>query len=568
MSSFHLARRSALFVATVGVLVCSSSGAFAGTLQGRLVDSLTGTPIPGANVRVLGTHRETETDESGSWKFELPEGEYEIAFDKTLGGESHQFRLIRQRVPQDKPADSTLSTTYYLERGAERLNRPRGTPVERIDHPSNRDRGPIDLDDALGDREARPGALTLPDQLPRTIRVARYENPENCSNSIVAIEEVRLDEYVRGVLPPEIGVFQNLNNIEETYKAFGLAAKSYGLYFMLVYGPNNRRTTSTPKPPNDYTWYHIDDTPCNQRYSDKRLTITTQAIDTQAGRILVKEGAPDTLDQYEYAASCGEHGTRPEYQDTIIDDTTPTQSCVGDWCGHDTCAGHEDHPEVSGSDSCLVRGICQWGAAEWAEAGKNYEWMLDHYQPNLQIRRAWDGDGEETVELKGYVHTDPDDVMGTGLAGSTVELSGGGRTTTNSDGKYAFSDVELSRGTVTVTASKEGYESHQTSKTLMAGQTNWASIRLVPTDGAGEPDEDNDSGPRPDTNVGSENGDAGSDSTGRDAGRFGGLGPLVTNSGAGRSSGCSCSTSTGSGGPAPLAVLACMIGLGCALRRW
>jgi len=550
-------RRAVLSISAGTVLVLWASVASAGTLQGRLVDSLTGTPIPGAEVRVLGTERRTRTDADGSWSFELPDGEYELAFHKRLGDRHYRMRLVRQRVPQYKPADSTIATPYYLRRGARKVARPRGAPVDRIDHPSARDRGSIDLGEQWTRPPADESALTLPESAPRTIRVARYENPENCNNTIVAIEEIPLDEYVRGVLPPEIGVFRNLDNIEETYETFGLAAKSFGLYFMLVYGPENRRTTESPKPPNGFNWYHIDDTPCNQRYSDQRLQITTRAADSQAGRILVKQGAPDTLDRFEYAASCGHHGTRPEYQDAIVPDEPPTESCVGDWCGHESCAGHEDHPQVSGSDRCLVRGICQWGAAEWAEAGRDFRWILDHYQPNLQIRRLWEGDRTATVELKGFVHTDPSDVPGSGVPEATVELESGETTRTDSRGLYSFPEIEVSRDSATVTASKSEFETARTSVELTPGRTNWASIHIERAEGV----ERADAGTRTDSGPPL---DAASDAT--TPGRYGGLGPLVTRSAGGRSSGCSVPPHRDT--PVPLRYVVFGAFVGIAVRRF
>jgi len=557
-----------LVASTLGIVLCTAAVATAGTLEGRLVDGLTGTPVPDATVRVLGTFRQTTTDADGSWSFDLPEGDYELAFDKTLGDRHYHFRLVNQRVPQHKPAEATLSTTHYLEQGFERTARPRGAPVERLDHPSDRDRGPVDLGDWSGDESAaRAAPHTIPDSAPRTIRVARYDDPENCSNSIVAIEEMPLDEYVRGVLPPEIGVFQRLDNVEETYKAFGLAAKSYGLYFMLVYDSENRRRTSGPKPPDNYNWYHIDDTPCNQRYSDKRLAITTRAVDTQAGRLLVKDGAPNTLDKYEYAASCGGHGTRPEYQQTIVDDSPPTTSCVNDWCRHTSCAGHEDHPQVSGTDDCLVRGICQWGAAEWAEAGKNYQWILDHYQPNLQIRELWDTEEDERVDLEGFVHSDPTDAMGSGISDATVELAGGEQTTTNADGRYTFSGIAVSRGSVTVSASKAGFESNQKTAQLTAGETNWISIRLRSAGGNGA--ETADTGTRSTADTGmttSADPIDGDEDTAEEEPRFGGLGPLVTSSGTGQSAGCGCSRIR-TDLPSLPTLLFVLVGIGIGLRR-
>jgi hypothetical protein len=263
------------------------------------------------------------------------------------------------------------------------------------------------------------------------------------------------------------------------YKAFAIAAKSYGLFFMLNYDADNRRTTSA-KPPNDYTWFHIDDTACNQRYADDRLTITTEAAISVANKIMVKRGEPNTLDKLEYAASCGKHGTQPEYNDKtqLVPDNAPESPCVGSWCGHNTCAGHEDNPALAGSDRCLVRGVCQWGSASWGASSKDYIWMLDHYQPNLEIRDL-SVMGDPKVQLTGYAFTNSDDILNSGVANASITLSDGQTTVTDDQGTYLFSEVLFSLGTVTVSASAPGYAMASKDKLLEAGVTNWASLLLV-----------------------------------------------------------------------------------------
>ncbi|MFB6372210.1 MAG: SpoIID/LytB domain-containing protein, partial [Bradymonadaceae bacterium] len=388
---------------------------------------MTGTPIREATIRVLGTDKIETTDEDGHWQFELPEGTYELEVEVTLGDDHHEFRVVNQRVPQYKEADTRLPTTHFLDRGVPARERPLGAPVPRIDDPAVPDGGEVDLTDLPRiPPETGPRDYTIPDSPPMTIRVAIRDDHSTCRNSpIVAIEEMPLDEYVKGVLAPEIGVFRNQTNAIEVFKAFAPAAKSYGLWFLLRYGPGNRRSVSNPKPPHDYEWFHIDNTPCNQRYSDMRFETSDRGADAMKDKLLVKEGAPDTLDKFEYAASCGGHGTRPEYQNAIVSDDSSTHSCVGDWCGHDDCAGHADHPNVDDScGCCLVRGICQWGALEWAESGRDGSWILDHYQPNL-VLRSFGQNQPMSVELTGFVHTNPDDIAGSGLSEATVSLSDG-----------------------------------------------------------------------------------------------------------------------------------------------
>jgi len=528
------------FVATLLAATALPATVLAGTLEGRLTDSITGTPIPEATVRVLGTDDTATTDAEGRWSFELPEGEYELEIEAPLGDETETFRVVNQHVPQYKEADTHLPTDHFLEEGVPRRSHPLGAPVPRIDHPSTHG-GTYDLDD-LPDAgpEAAPDRYTLPDSPPVTIRVARRENEETCRSPVVAIEEVPLEEYARGVLAPEIGVFRNQPGASEVFEAFAPAARSYALWFVLRHLAGNRRTVDEPKPPRGHEWFHLDDTPCNQRYSDTRFDSTDRAAEARSGEILVKEGAPDTIDKFEYAASCGGHGTRPAYQTELVPDDSPSRACVNDWCGHDNCAGHADHPDVAGADSCLVRGICQWGALEWADGGRDADWLLDHYQPNLTLRDIGD-DGLDTVTLTGFVHTDPDNVTDSGVPGATVRLADGRETTTDQAGRYTFRQISLSRGTVTATASKSGYTANTRSLELEGGRMNWLSI---PVDKVVQPPGDADTGPNAGPGA-----DAGDGPPGPDArpaatpGPYGGLGPMIAPS-SGAHTGCTAAPPT------------------------
>jgi uncharacterized membrane protein len=68
-------------------------------------------------------------------------------------------------------------------------------------------------------------------------------------------------------------------------------------------------------------------------------------------------------------------------------------------------------------------------------------------------------------------------LLGTPIAGATVSLSPGGRsTTTGATGTFTFSD--LSPGTYTVTASATGYRSTSVIVTVSGGETLKLAIRL------------------------------------------------------------------------------------------
>ncbi len=475
--------RFAPYALFAGLMVLPNM-AFADPLEGMLTDGLTGYPIEGSVVRIAGTALTTTTDAEGRWSFDLPEGVYQVDFESTLGSEVHKTSLVRQAVPQYKPANARHYTSWFSEQGLPASSTPMGVPTTS-------GKLPADAPDTivLPDPVTSPLALTVTDPIPRRIRVGRRQRPEEgCRNNpVIAIEEMDIDDYVKGVLPPEIGVFQSIPGALETYKAFGIAAKSYGLWFMLTYDESNRRNVDNPLPPDNYTWFHIDDTACNQRYSDERLTITTQAAEAVANKILVKKNEPSVLDKLEYAASCGRHGTLPEYGTTsaLVPDMPPVNACAGRWCGHDSCAGHEDNPNLAGSDRCLVRGMCQWGTASWGESGRDYIWILQHYQPNLELRDLQGTEPVTEVEIRGYVYTRTEDIPGSALPGIDVTLNTGQSTTTNTQGVFSFTGVPLAQGSVTLTVNTPGYAMASQDKQLVSGEINWASIQLVESNQGG-----------------------------------------------------------------------------------
>ena len=66
-----------------------------------------------------------------------------------------------------------------------------------------------------------------------------------------------------------------------------------------------------------------------------------------------------------------------------------------------------------------------------------------------------------------------------GLAGATVQYSGGGSTTTNSSGSYTLSNVPAGTS-ITVTASEPGYSSASKAVAVSAGATSTLSFSLLP----------------------------------------------------------------------------------------
>jgi hypothetical protein len=363
--------------------------------------------------------------------------------------------------------------------------------------------------------------LPMPTTLPDSIRVGRRMADTCSGNPVQRVDTIPFEDYVKGVVYAEIGVFQSVAggpaSAAESFKTFAIAARSYALYKYLV-DPGAQ--------------YHIDDTACNQRYLDQRAAPINAAVDAVRAMVMVKASDHGTIDAYEYAASCGKNGTRPEYQSAIVPDPTTKHGCAGSWCGHDDCAGHEDNPDLPGADKCLVRGICQWGSVERSMAGDGYASIIAHYQPNLDIvtlpyggetdggtADSGGGDaGTATTSLVGFIREE-NIFTGPAIPGASVSLDTGAQTKADDDGYYAFPG--LNGGTYTVTATAPGFDTQSDTKTVDTGiALNWKSIALHRLDGgtdASTPDVPAEDSATPDSGGADATADGGAEDSPADA---------------------------------------------------
>jgi hypothetical protein len=341
-------------------------------------------------------------------------------------------------------------------------------------------------------------AYTLPVQMPATIRVLRCPGTTCCSAPGDGVETMAFEDYVKGVVNAEVGVFRSMSTLDgqsldtaaresgsaEVFKTLAVGSRSYALNWYL------RRQSNNPG-------YDIRDGTCEQVYDDERHAWVNAAVDATAGEVLALGGGT-SIDSFEYASSCkrlgslpyGVSSTAPACGD-VVADVTGVVGCVGTWCGDDTeDMGHQTHPCDPGRCRCLVRGICQWGAAERSFAGQDYGTILEHYQPNLVLLDMGAGSSDAgstpaTGKLVGYVREG--DIYNTQapISSATVQLDVGPGTQTSSTGYYAFEGLQAGL-TVTVTASALGYSSSSETKYLdPAFSTWWKSLALAANGDAG-----------------------------------------------------------------------------------
>src|SRR6185295_1673899 len=97
-----------------GTLIGIAGQQRAGTLKGK-IENEKGKPIPGAEVRAMGTRarttKETTTDQSGNYSFELEPDEYVVSFD----AEGFQGGTLRE-MHQVEEGKATEIKTIQLQK--------------------------------------------------------------------------------------------------------------------------------------------------------------------------------------------------------------------------------------------------------------------------------------------------------------------------------------------------------------------------------------------------------------------------------------------------------------------
>ncbi len=450
-------------------------------LHGQVVDGWTLQPLAGVQLRDLDGR--TVATSSPDGRFSGRVIAHMPRLRVTPPGDSHEHIVVN--LPRDQ-AGHLLTAPLSI---ALLPSRPQGPAAAgAFGLPGERDHMPIP---ETGPTPPPLWAYTLPPQMPATIRVLRCPGTTCCDSPGDGVETLAFEDYVRGVVNAEVGVFRSMSTLDgsnldtaqreagsaEVFKTLAVSSRSYALYWYL------RRQASNPG-------YDIRDGTCEQVYDDERHAWVDASVSATAGEILALSGA-NSIEKFEYASSCkrlgslpyGTSATSPACGDVIADDTGVV-GCVGSWCGHDTAdMGHQIHPCDPGNCRCLVRGICQWGAAERSFAGEDYATTLAHYQPELAHLQLGAGDAgivEPSGRLVGFIRDS--DIYDTeaGIAGASVGLDLGDSATTNDQGYFEFSDLTPDQ-TVAVTASALGFQSVTENKYLDPGYAVWwKSMALQP----------------------------------------------------------------------------------------
>lgn len=309
---------------------------------GRVVDALTGAPLPGVQVTIEGTLRTATTDADGRYQLEIPGGFGQLAFavDHYLSASVRTGTGEVAPTARLWPAQTTVAEEDEVL-DARELGR-MGRDQDDIDDPDLSEAARVLMtarraSPMLSDAELFPHRTVLKGALevPATVRVYRRgaEN-DSCQGRV---EVLPLEEYVRGVVPHEWIPSWHI----ESLKAGAVAARTYAANWVVAGGK--------------YDCADVDDTTRSQVYRDDRNARADEAVRATACEVVVRGGA---LVNAEYSA----------------ENSDPTAFGVAEpLCSGRALMGHG-------------RGMCQWGTQRWADQrGQTYRWMVEHYYPGATV---------------------------------------------------------------------------------------------------------------------------------------------------------------------------------------
>ncbi len=312
-----------------------------GELEVVVTDLATGDALEGAAVEISGQAAQTDAD--GVAKLQAPsDGEFEIRVEARGHLRQSRVRIDSQKLPAEPIAFGLFATgvSGAVEARIHEQIHEAATPSSPGD--VRPDAAKEHAAQGLGTPGKKPKATKKRVEVPDTIRVWRRAYRPGCSSSSCGggcVDELEIEEYVRGVVPKEWMPTWH----EESLRAGAVAARTFAARWASLGGK--------------YECADVDDTTDTQVYDDERVETTDAAVEATTGQVIVFRGE---LCNSEYSAENGpktEHGVSDQY------------------CRGETRYGHG-------------RGMCQWGSQRWAtNADKPFAWMVKHYYPQTSIQR-------------------------------------------------------------------------------------------------------------------------------------------------------------------------------------
>lgn len=357
---------------------------------GYIMDKITAQPIVNAKIKLGINGNEVYTDKNGFFKIEMnsytpknSSGIQPLITDLYIEKNGY-----KNYIYSDLPLyEDNLFLKINLENGLGFTEQKYLQKIisERDDLPVESDQIlPIDNKNILDPLQINQAVYTC--SAPTTIRLNTNGNNGPCVSctGCTSVVQLSLETYVSGGLDNEWIASWN----DASLKAGAVAYRTYGAYF--IQHPMNAN-------------FDIVAYPCRHNWDGTTtFAATVNATSATSGEVLVT-GA-NTIAFIEYAAetnnsiNCGDGYSGDIANWPCISDAP----CVGS-----TFSGHH-------------RGMCQWGSHRWAQQGKTYTWILDHYYNPAGIYRC----NSTTAGLKTADFTEPFVIYPNPTSGDfTIELN-------------------------------------------------------------------------------------------------------------------------------------------------
>lgn len=218
-----------------------------------------------------------------------------------------------------------------------------------------------------------------PEAVPGRLRVLRAGKPYRTKGCVAlfrgrCVESMSMEEYVRGVVVGEEGVFERTidrptfgagagltlaerrRRVTEAWKLQAIAARSYAIYAVIADKHHLKKTG-----------FHITDTIYDQVYVDRRSDAVSRAVEATSGQVLVDRRG--RLVHALYSACCGGRGTR-----SVLPPNEPI-------------ACHPECHRYAFRKSSHYVGMCQWGSLLFAMEGHPADRLAARYYPKAKIRK-------------------------------------------------------------------------------------------------------------------------------------------------------------------------------------
>ena len=322
-----------------------------GIISGYISDAATNQPLAGVQIFMQGSIHTAQTDAKGHFEI-ISDGYTRSINDNDIASLERHVIIASKKGYGSIEMDDLLLLPDNL---VLKLRMQPNGPAEKISNLQHI----LDEKDIIQENIPEPGIFNAPVlnnntqrtsgscSPPPVIRLYHGANSTACTScsGCTVIEQMSLETYTGLGLDDEWIASWN----DASLLAGAVAYRTYGAYHII-------------HPYNNSTNYDIVAYPCRQNWNGSTsYAATINATAATLNEILIDNAGNIAFS--EYAAETNNFCTCGDG----YSGHTGLWPCISDnVCVTKVAAGHG-------------RGMCQWGSHRWAQAGKTYTWILDHY---------------------------------------------------------------------------------------------------------------------------------------------------------------------------------------------